>query len=245
MTGHEHPISASVVDAASARSTRRHFLVTGAKITGAAVAVGAAGIGSGVLWPRASDTVAFPEATCGQAEGRRLLVTYASRFGTTGEVAGAIADTACAQGMSADTLPVGDVTNIGDYDAVVIGAPIHYDNWMSEARDFVTDNEAALSQVPVAYYFTCGTLFEPTAKNQAKAQTYADKLQNLSQRIAPVEIGQFGGVLDYSLMNLRTRLALRIPFTVMGAKEGDYRDWDAVRSWSRNLPLQSEQAGGS
>lgn len=177
-----------------------------------------------------------PDATCGQAEGRRLLVTYASRFGTTGEVAEAIAGTACQQGMTADTKPIDDVADINGYDAVIIGAPIHYDNWMSEARDFVIGNEAALSNVPVAYFFTCGTLFEPTAKNRSKAQHYADKLENLSERVAPISIGQFGGVFAYSRMNLRTRLALKIPFTLMGVSEGDYRNWDTIRAWTEALP---------
>lgn len=181
-----------------------------------------------------------PAATFEVAEGRRLLVAYASRFGTTGEVAHAIADIARRHGMSADTKSIGEVADIGDYDAVVIGAPIHYDNWMSEARDFVTDNEAALGNVPVAYFFTCGTLFEPTAKNQAKAQQYADKLRNLSERIAPVEVGQFAGVLDYSRMGVGTRLLLKLPFTVLGVKAGDYRDWGAIRSWSHDLGLAGE-----
>lgn len=241
MTEREHTTPATGPELVSTKSTRRRFLVTGVKITGAAVAIGVVVTGSGVLFPRASDGVIFPEATCGLAEGRRLLVAYASRFGTTGEVAEATADAACQQGMLADTKAIGDVANIGDYDAVIIGAPINYDNWMSEARDFVTDNETALSNLPVAYFFTCGTLFEPTAENRNKAQIYADKLENLSERVAPVEIGQFAGVLDYSRMDLRTRIAMRIPSTLMGVDEGDYRDWDAIRSWSHDLPLESER----
>lgn len=56
-----------------------------------------------------------------------------------------------------------------------------------------------LGNVPVAYFFTCGTLFEPTAKNRSEAQKYAAKLENLPERVSPVGIGQFAGVLDYAV----------------------------------------------
>lgn len=43
-------------------------------------------------------------------------------------------------------------------------------------------------------------------------------------------------------MNLRTRIALRIPFTLMGVDEGDHRDWDDIRAWTQGLPLQYARA---
>ena len=171
-----------------------------------------------------------------QVDGR-VLVAYASRFGTTGEVAETIAETLRRRGDSVDVKGVGDVTGVGDYDAIIVGAAINYDAWMSEARAFVTDNELALSQVPVAYFFTCGTLFEDSAGARSKAQRYADKLEQLSDRVTPFSIGQFAGVLDYSRMNRPTRILAWIPFALMGAKEGDYRDLGAIRAWTDALPL--------
>lgn len=169
----------------------------------------------------------------------RVLVTYASRFGTTGEVSETIAATMSQRGMSTDTKRISDVTDVGDYDAIVIGAAINYDNWMSQARKFVGENEEILAAIPVAYFFTCGALFHQSAPARAKAQQYADRLCHLSERVTPLSIGQFAGALDYSRMNLPTRLALRTPFTLMGVSEGDRRDWDTIRTWAQALPLET------
>lgn len=174
----------------------------------------------------------------------RVHVAYATTFGTTGEIAADIANVLRQRGNTVTTGPIGDGIDSADIDALIIGAPIHYDTWTSPARNFVKDNEAFLRTIPVAYFFTCGTLFEPTGKALAAAQKYANTLERLSDHIAPVSIGQFAGVLDYSRMNLATRIALKIPFTLMGVAEGDYRNWDAIRSWTLSLHRHFRRAGG-
>jgi menaquinone-dependent protoporphyrinogen oxidase len=92
-----------------------------------------------------------------------------------------------------------------------------------------------LSTLPVAYFFTCGILAERSEKAENKALSFAGKLEALSDQIKPVSIGRFAGVLNYGKMNLRTRIALKTVFTVMGAHEGDYRDWDAISAWGESV----------
>ncbi|MFQ5554439.1 MAG: flavodoxin domain-containing protein [Acidimicrobiia bacterium] len=214
------------------RTTRRRFIKSGVTVTGAAVAVGAVGtVATGVLFPQAGEAVVFPESTCGSGRGPHVLVAYASQFGTTGEVAEAIASAMCRGGATAETRRIADVGDLSAYDTVVVGGAIQYDNWMSEARDFVRANEDVLSKLPVAYFFTCGELARPSEKAEKKTLGYARKLENLSHRITPVSVGRVAGGLEASRMNLRTRFALRIVFAAMGAREGDYRDWDAIHSW--------------
>lgn len=166
----------------------------------------------------------------------RVLVAYASKYGTTGEVAEAIARTMCQQGAAADTMRIAEVRDLSVYDAVVIGGAIHYDKWMSEARHFVTANEDMLSTLPVAYFFTCGILAEGSEKVENKALRYAGKLEVLSDQVKPVSIGRFAGVLDYGRMNLFTRIVWKIVFTVVfRAREGDYRNWDAISAWAESV----------
>lgn len=167
----------------------------------------------------------------------RVLVTYASRFGTTADVAAAITATLSDRGVPTDVRPISEVTDLDHYTAVVIGGAINYDQWMPQARRFVDENEARLAAVPVAYFFTCGALFDQSARGRAKAHQYADKLRAQSQRIAPVAIGQFAGALDYRRMGLLTRLIVRVPFTLRGVSAGDHRDWRAIRTWADALPL--------
>jgi menaquinone-dependent protoporphyrinogen oxidase len=59
----------------------------------------------------------------------------------------------------------------------------------------------------------------------------------------PVSIGRFAGVLDFSKMSFLTRLIFKTVSTVTGVREGDYRDWDAIRSWAQSIhvKLSNEQ----
>ena len=67
------------------------------------------------------------------------------------------------------------------------------------------------------------------------AAQYADRVAAASTRVTPVSIGQFAGVLDFARMTLRTRIALRPIFGLLGAQQGDSRDWDAVDTWTETL----------
>jgi menaquinone-dependent protoporphyrinogen oxidase len=114
---------------------------------------------------------------------------------------------------------------------------------MPEAVDFVKTNQIALGNLPVAYFFTCLTLAKRNAKTEQQALAYSDKLVALSSQVMPVGIGRFAGVLDFSKMSFLTRFMLKTITTVAGVREGDYRDWDAIRSWAQSIhvKLSNEQ----
>ncbi len=164
-----------------------------------------------------------------------MLVAYASSFGTTGEVAEAIAETLFAAGATVEVGRLKEARHLSKYDAVVIGSAIQYDRWMPEAREFVLANQDKLAEVPVAYFFCCLTLTQQTLKAETKAAGYADDLVALSPLVTPVSVGQFAGVLDYSQMPWYARLPARIIMTVMGVSEGDHRDWAAIRAWADTM----------
>jgi menaquinone-dependent protoporphyrinogen oxidase len=169
------------------------------------------------------------------------LIAYAGQFGTTGEVAEAIGDTLSQEGHIVETQWVKNVKDIGEYDVVVIGSAIQYDKWMPEATDFVIANQNILAKLPVAYFFTCMTLSKRNEKTERQAMGYSDKLYSLAPDVKPVDIGRFAGAVDYSKMSFFLRLILGGILTVMGVKEGDYRDWDAIRTWARNIELKLVQ----
>lgn len=164
---------------------------------------------------------------------RKILVAYASQFGSTAEVAEEISDMLCQQDFLAEARWVKQVEDVSEYDAVIIGGAIQYDKWMPEAAEFVNKNQAELSKLPVAYFFTCLTLSRRNEKTEQKAQVYADKLMALSTQVQPVSIGRFGGVLNFSKMPFLYRILFKGFSTVSGVKEGDYRDWDAISTWTK------------
>ena len=79
------------------------------------------------------------------------MIAYASEYGTTGEVAEAIGDALCEEGYTVETKWIKNVKDINNYDAVIIGSAILYEDWMPEAREFVKNNQDILKNMPVAY----------------------------------------------------------------------------------------------
>lgn len=163
---------------------------------------------------------------------QHILLTYASKYGTTGELAEAIARTLRQAGATVDVKWVNNVTDLKNYDAVIIGSAIQYDKWMPEARKFLTTHQDALSKLPVAYFFTCLTLSKRNEKTERQAMAYADKLYALHPHIKPVSVGRFAGVLDYSKMSFLSRLIFKGFSLITGVEEGDYREWAAIRNWT-------------
>ncbi|MBV7336678.1 hypothetical protein KFU94_52295 [Chloroflexi bacterium TSY] len=178
-----------------------------------------------------------PEANFGKISrgNHKILIAYASQFGTTGEVAGAIGDTLSQEGHMVETEWVKNVRDIDEYDAVVIGSAIQYDRWMSEATDFVIANQNILSKMPVAYFFTCMTLSTRNEKTERQAMGYADKLYSLAPDVKPLEIGRFAGAVDLRKMPFFLRLFFGGLLFVRGVHAGDYRDWDAIRISAKSI----------
>lgn len=162
----------------------------------------------------------------------KILIAFASQYGTTGEVAEAIGDTLSQRGRFVETQRVQNVRDIRHYDAVVIGSAIQYDTWMPEATDFVITHQHILKNMPVAYFFTCLTLSKRNQKTERQAMEYSAKLHALAPLVKPVAIGRFAGAVDYSKMSFFLRVTFGVFLTVMGVKEGDYRDWNAIRNWA-------------
>src|SRR5918994_3605544 len=64
----------------------------------------------------------------------RVLVAYASKHGATEEIAEAIAGELRGAGHSVDCVAAEGVTDLGSYDAAVIGSAVHMARWRPEAR---------------------------------------------------------------------------------------------------------------
>ena len=189
------------------------------------------------LWAKTSQIV-FKNSSCNSARERKILVAYASEYGSTQGVAKAIAKELCNNAFSVDVMYIKDVKNIEKYEQVIIGSPIQYDTWMDDAKSFVSVHEKELKEKHVAYFFTCLTLSKRSEKTEKQAQGYANDLLTLYPQINPQSVGQFAGVLDYSKFSTLFKVLARGMFAVLGVKEGDYRDWDAIKAWSNSIKLK-------
>ncbi|NVM26072.1 MAG: flavodoxin domain-containing protein [Desulfobacterales bacterium] len=219
------------------RVTRREFLVDSTRLVGGAV--GTLALGSTLLSPQdaMAAKVKFAESSCGleKKTGKKVLVAYVSFCGTTGGVAEAIGQVLCERGAKVDVRLVKNVDDITPYQAVVIGSATRSASWWPEAIEFVERNKEELSRKPVAYFLTCLALYKDTEASRRVARGYMDPVLKAVPDVKPVDMGFFAGVLDYSKLNLVYRMVMKSKMKKRGVPEGDFRDWNAIRSWAEGL----------
>ena len=81
-----------------------------------------------------------------------VLVAYASRYGSTQEVAEAVAATLRERELEVDSQPMREVRTLERYSAVVLGTAIYIFRLHKDARRFLSRYRAALTERPVAIF---------------------------------------------------------------------------------------------
>jgi menaquinone-dependent protoporphyrinogen oxidase len=166
----------------------------------------------------------------------RILVAYASWAGSTAEVAEAIGKELGAASGGAVVRPAGDVMDVEPYSAVVLGSAVHAGRLHRDAVAFVSRHRQALAKVPVAYFVVCLTMKEDTPDHRRTSEGFLKALRDGFPEIHPVAIGLFGGAVrndDASLAKLP--VAQRLIVRMMKKAAGDFRDWDEIGRWAREL----------
>jgi len=149
-----------------------------------------------------------------------VLVAYATKHGSTKEVALKIAGYLSAHGIVADVRSARDVAGLDGYEAVVLGTAIYMGRLHSDARRFLHRHRAALAGRPLAVFAMGPRTLEEADVASSRAQLESGLAKEPA--LAPVSTAIFGGVLDPSEQ--------RFPFNRMPA--ADARDWDAIRAWA-------------
>jgi len=206
--------------------SRRRFL----KAAGLTVAgITLAGAGLGVAATRAP-AVGYPEITVegATAMNKRILVTYATRAGSTAEIAQAIAETLAGRGYAVDVKPVKEKPALDGYSAVVLGSAIRMGAWLPEAVNFVKANQAALNALPAAL-FTVHTLNagDDEASRTAR-QAYLNAVRPL---LNGAETVYFEGKMDFSRLSFLDRTVAKM----VKSAEADHCDWIGIRQWANAI----------
>ncbi len=165
----------------------------------------------------------------------KVLVAYATRAGSTAEVAVAIAETLKAHGASVDVLPLKSVTNLAEYRAVVIGSAIRFGGWLPEAVKFVEQNREALSQHPLAIFAVHILNTDEEETSRQNRHLYLEPVRKL---VAPRTEALFAGVGDPKKVSFVERQL----YKAVKAPQGDFRSWQAIRDWAETLPTVLELA---
>jgi menaquinone-dependent protoporphyrinogen oxidase len=162
-----------------------------------------------------------------------VLVVYATKYGSTQEVAEAVADSLRKHGLDVDVRPAADAGSVDEYSAVVVGGALYYFRWMRDARKFLSRHRTALERMPVAAFGMGPWNEDPEklAEELADARGQLEKALARFEWLEPVAVAAFGGVFAPE--------KLRFPDNNPAMKSmpaADARDWDAIRAWSETLP---------
>lgn len=164
----------------------------------------------------------------------KILVTYASRSGTTAEIAEAIRKTLTETGADVDVIPMQEVTDLRPYQAVIAGSAIRAGRWLPEAVQFIRTHQSTLRHKPFAMYTVCITLAMSEAEQYRQA--VAGWTAPVRAMVPPLSEGLFAGRLDFNRLpfNWET-LKLRATVALGIFPRGDRRDWNAIRTWTERL----------
>ncbi len=206
--------------------SRRDFL----KVAGVglgATALTCSGLGYAATY---SPEIETPELIYGKENpmNKGILVTYATRAGSTVEVAAAIGETLSARGFAVDIKPVKDQPRLDGYQAVIMGSAIRMGQWLPEAVDFVKANQQALNRMPTTLFTVHMLNIGDDEQSRANRLAYLNTVRPLLQKADEV---YFAGKMDFSRLSFLDRFISGM----VKVQEQDRRDWDNIRNWAQTI----------
>src|SRR5262249_14685343 len=155
----------------------------------------------------------------------RVLVTAASKYGSTAGIAEAIGRRLEeADHLDVDVVPIEEAGDLGAYDAVVLGSGVYAGRWLPHARRFVDEHGRELEARPT-WLFSSGPIGDPPkpeGDSAVKIDRIAAKTRSRDHRV-------FAGKLDKA----RLRWGDRAIVTAVRSPEGDFRDWQEIADWAQ------------
>ena len=161
---------------------------------------------------------------------KNVLIAYATKCGSTVEVAQAIGDAIASQGIEVMICPIYDVADISECDAVILGSAIRMGQWLPDAVNFAKIHQTKLNTLPTAIFTVHILNTESNPESQKERQAYIAPVREI---LSPKSEGFFVGKIDSKELNFFERLL----FKAVKSPDSDLRDWNAIRTWAGNLEL--------
>jgi menaquinone-dependent protoporphyrinogen oxidase len=165
-----------------------------------------------------------------------VLVAYATREGSTQEVAEAVAATLRDRGLDVELQPAPEVRGLERYHAIVLGTALYMFRLHKDARRFLARHGATLAERPVAI-FALGPINDEEKEWQGVRAQFDKELAKFPW-LVPVAKEVFGGKFDPA--------KLRFPYNLVPALKrlpaSDIRDWKAIHNWASEIAEKLQRA---
>ena len=162
---------------------------------------------------------------------KNVLITYASKYGATKEIAEKIGEVLRQAGLQLDLLPVAAVRDLNRYEVVILGSAVYVGKWQKEAVKFLQTYESSLSERPV-WLFSSGPTGEGDPHELVEGVCLPLALQPVVDRIQPRDIAVFHGHINPDKINFIEKWAIK---SLVKKPFGDFRDWDAITGWAISI----------
>ncbi len=151
------------------------------------------------------------------------LIAYASKHGSTAEIAERIAATIRGAGHDAQALRAPAVRDVAEFEAVLVGSAVYMGHWMKDATDFVNRQRSQLEARPL-WLFSSGPVGPRTLPEAAEIAIFRKQFEVKDHRT-------FDGALDKRELSLSERMMIR----AVKAPYGDYRKWEDIEAWAKAI----------
>jgi menaquinone-dependent protoporphyrinogen oxidase len=156
-------------------------------------------------------------------------VAYATHYGSTQEVAEAVAAALRDDNLPVEVQPARTVRSLEAYSAVVLGAPLYMFRWHADALRFLSKHRQALAARPVAI-FALGPFHDDEKERQDARSQLTKELAKFGW-LVPTALEVFGGKFDPARLDF--------PYSLIGPLKkmpaSDVRDWKAIEAWAHSL----------
>ena len=161
----------------------------------------------------------------------KILVTYASKYGATREIAEKIGAVLRQAELQTDVASVDGIQDLTPYQAVILGSAVYIGKWQKEAAGFLLANESMLAVRPV-WLFSSGPTGEGDPVELVEGLRLPEALQPVADRIQPRDIAVFHGYINPDKINFIEKWAIK---SLVKKPFGDFRNWNAIAAWATSI----------
>ncbi len=161
-------------------------------------------------------------------EKAEVLVTYATKHGSTADIAWSIGNSFSDAGFKAEVKKIQNVEDVRPYKLVIIGTPIYDNQILPEVLSFADLHRDWLDKRKIALFVVGRTLKNKDDKTIIETEKILYKLKNF---INIIDTGMFAGKISPENLPIKNRVG-----RIFGEDPtGDFRDWREIGEWAKEL----------